>query len=204
MAALAFYTNGILISNSGLGFYGPGGFGASVPVSEWQDNTYITNAAGTSQGPQGKNVKWIHSASGEIPTSVRLPLTSIPNADSTLNIRFTHGSAVKTQNARLRIYDRVSIDNPASGVTTAVAMIVHPNPSQVAGGSGNTTWQFPAGTGYLNFSILSNGAAFSPGISGNNPNVNDTQHDWYAAISSSPDSVGSKTSYGLYFQTEYY
>lgn len=29
------------------------------------------------------------------------------------------------------------------------------------------------------------------------------QHDWYVAISASPDSIGSKTMYGLYFTLEY-
>ena len=30
-----------------------------------------------------------------------------------------------------------------------------------------------------------------------------TRHDWYLAISASPDSIGSKTQYGLYFTLEY-
>ena len=33
--------------------------------------------------------------------------------------------------------------------------------------------------------------------------VTDTQHDWFIAISASPDSIGSKTSYGLYVSLEY-
>ena len=30
-----------------------------------------------------------------------------------------------------------------------------------------------------------------------------TRHDWYVAMSASPDSIGSKTKYGLYFTLEY-
>ena len=30
-----------------------------------------------------------------------------------------------------------------------------------------------------------------------------TRHDWYDALSASPDSIGSKTNYGLYFTLEY-
>ena len=30
-----------------------------------------------------------------------------------------------------------------------------------------------------------------------------TQHDWYLAITASPDSIGSKTQYGLYVELEY-
>lgn len=60
----------------------------------------------------------------------------------------------------------------------------------------------------------------SPGPSGKNTDSGDTntllgytsqsgiqlkstRHDWYLAISSEPDSVGSKTNYGLYFTVEY-
>ena len=31
-----------------------------------------------------------------------------------------------------------------------------------------------------------------------------TRHDWYVSLSASPDSIGSKTSYGLYFTLEYF
>jgi hypothetical protein len=30
-----------------------------------------------------------------------------------------------------------------------------------------------------------------------------TRHDWYIALSASPDSIGSKTDFGLYFTLEY-
>jgi hypothetical protein len=46
----------------------------------------------------------------------------------------------------------------------------------------------------------------SPGMSGLRPSGADTvstQHDWYVGISAMPDSVGSKTQYGLYTSLEY-
>ena len=49
----------------------------------------------------------------------------------------------------------------------------------------------------------------SPGASGNYAHNGTgsehtaTQHDWYLAISASPDSIGSKTQYGLYVELEY-
>lgn len=60
----------------------------------------------------------------------------------------------------------------------------------------------------------------SPGVSGQNTDTTDTdtdlgytsrsgislvstRHDWYVAISSEPESIGSKTQYGLYFTVEY-
>lgn len=33
--------------------------------------------------------------------------------------------------------------------------------------------------------------------------LRDTRHDWYVALSAEPDSIGSKTEYGLYFTLEY-
>ena len=38
------------IAGSGLGFYGAT-FGSSVQIGSFQDTTFVTNAAGTAQGP---------------------------------------------------------------------------------------------------------------------------------------------------------
>ena len=59
----------------------------------------------------------------------------------------------------------------------------------------------------------------SPGTDGTNTTLNDPalptagttdgdthnslQHDWYLALSSEPDSIGSKTNYALYVTLEY-
>lgn len=203
MAAIEFWAGSELnienLSGSGLGFYGSA-FGDSVEVGEYQDTTFITNAAGTAEGPQGDNIKWTHANSGSINGAASISLDSIPNYLATLNVRFTHSSAVVTQNAKMRIYDRSSINNPASGVTTKVAEIIHPWETQTSGGSGDTAWLTPAGS-----AVIVDFAA-SPGLSGHSPNGPSTssdRHDWYAAISASPDSIGSKTLYGLYFEVEY-
>lgn len=191
------------LSGSGLGFYGTG-FGASVKVGEWQDRTYITNGAGTSQGPEVDNVKFLNSASGILgQAGSGIALTAIPNYQSTVNVRFNYDSAVKVQNAQARIYDRADIDKPASGVTTKVAEIIHPTNTQTNNGSGDTAWSTPGGSGV----VVS--LAPSPGVSGlyagngNDGGWSDKQHDWYLAISASPDSIGSKTQYGLWVQLEF-
>lgn len=128
-------------------------------------------------------------------------LLNIPNYLATLNIRFTHTSASKVQNALLYIYDRTSINNPASGVTTKVAEIIHPNSIlQTATGSGDGNWLTPTGS-----SVICSLVA-SPGVSGFSPNgaeTTDFRHDWYTVISASPDSIGSKTLYGAYVSLEY-
>lgn len=204
MAQISFYAgedfNINNLTGSGLGFYGSA-FGDSVNVGEYQATTFITDSNGTSQGPQVDNVKYLNSASGIVNSSSSgIPLISIPNYQATLNIRFTHSSAVRVQNAKARIFDRASINNPASGVTTKFAEIIHPNTTQLPTGSGDTTWHTPAGS-----SVVVDLVA-SPGTSGFSPNgisTSDTQHDWYAAISASPDSIGSKTQYALYVSLEY-
>lgn len=194
------------LSGSGLGFFGAAGFGASVAVGAWQDTTYITDGNGVSRGPQVENVKWIHPGSGQLPASVKLDLTKIPNYQGTLRIQFSHTSVVRTQNAQLRIYDRSDIANAATGVTTAVVALIHPSTSQAVTGSGGTVWEFPAGTSYVDLSKYNTGVLFSPGQSGfgvNGGSTQDMTHDFYVALSASPNSIGSKTLYGLYFQTEY-
>ena len=203
MATLAFYAGEeFLINNlsgSGLGFYG-GGFGYSVAVGEYQDTTFITNSTGTAEGPQVDNIKYLNTASGIVNSAGSgIALTAIPNYLSTLNIRFTHGSAITTQNAKFRVYDRSSINNSPSGVTCKVAELIHPDTTQTNNGSGDATWTTVFGSG----SIMDLTA--SPGVSGvseNGPSTQATQHDWYLALSASPDSIGSKLFAG-YVELEY-
>lgn len=194
------------LSGSGLGFYGATGFGTSVAVNAWQGSTFITNGDGTSQGPQVNNVQWTHPNSGTVQNGTNLNLLAVPNYQSTLNIHFTNSTAVKTQNAYLYIYDRTSLANAASGVTTAVVPVIHPGTTQVATGSGSSAWEFPAGSSVAYFSRYNNGVLFSPGQSGygvNGGSTIDMTHDFYANISASPNSIGAKVLYGLWFQTEY-
>lgn len=203
MATINFYSGNLAVNNlsgSGLGFYGAG-FGYSVAVGSYQDTTFITNAAGTSQGPQCNNVKYMNIGSGIINSaSSGVPLISIPNYLATLKIEFVHTSAVKTQNAKFYCYDRDNINNPASGVTFKFAELIHPNIVQNPDGSGSTTWLTPTGSSVI-ISLTS-----SPGMSGlspNGPSTTQDTHHWYAALSASPNSIGSKTQFGAYFVVEY-
>ena len=125
---------------------------------------------------------------------------------------------------KLFIFDRVNKNNAASGVTTYVYEARHP--SNVEGTTLALTHR-PATAGHYwnKFTTSSAGTSIdltaSPGSGGLNTDSadsNDTvklwttslggahpdlQHDWYIALSSSPDSIGSKTSYGLFYQLEY-
>jgi hypothetical protein len=206
MASISFFTNNqAIVGGSGLGFYGANGFGASVLVGEYQGRTYITNGAGTAQGPEGNNVKYLNSQSGILgQAGTGIHLKTIPNYQATLQIHFNHSSAVQTQNNKLYIYDRSSINNNPTGVICQTAELIHPNTVQALTGSGDAEWQNTFGSG----SILS--LCPSPGTSGqfagngSNGGLASTDHDHYAAISASPSSIGSKTQFGLYVSMEYF
>lgn len=206
-AEIKFYANNGDVSvnhlnGSGLGFYGSS-FGSSVQVGQYQDTTYVTNATGTVNAWAANNVKFTHAASGSVNGAASLNIRQIPNKDTTLNIRFTNDTAVKTQNAEVRIYDRSDISRAASGVVCKVASIVHTSASSAGpSGSGSSVWStFDSTTGGSGLSLWA-----SPGTSGLSPlggNTTDTRHDWYLAISASPSSIGSKTAFGLYMSLEY-
>lgn len=203
MATFTFHSGSNNIGSSGLGFFGSSGFGSSVAIGVYQDSTYITNANGTIAGQSLNNIKHSHPSSGilnGIGGPGGLDLLAIANAEASLNIRYSHTTAVKTQQVRLRIYDRSNINNIASGVTTKVAELVHPTTTNALDGSGSATWVTPGGSGTI-MSLTS-----SPGMSGLSPSGTGTvsdRHDWYLAMSSSPDSIGSKTQYALWIELEY-
>lgn len=202
MATIYFSSRNLGIDNlngSGLGFY-LDAFGQSVAVASYQETTWVTDSTGTIQGPQLDNIKYVHPASGEINGAAAQNLLNMPNYLATLNIRFNHTSPIQTQNAQFRVYDRNNINNNPSGVTCKVAELIHPSLTQTGLlGSGDSSWITTFGSGSI-VDLIS-----SPGVSGLRPSGASTinvQHDWYLAISSSPNSVGSKTFAG-YFSVEY-
>jgi hypothetical protein len=212
VANISFYTtNGVSqainnLSGSGLGFYGST-FGNSVAVGSYQQTTFVTNSAGTTQGVQAANVRFAAPSSGIVGSSTTgIPLTAIPNFQSTLNIRFDHSSAVQVQNGIIKIYDRVNVNSAASGVTTKLAEIIHVDPVQNNNGSGDTSWVTFSGIAAAGGQTLS--LAPSPGASGfwagngSNSVRPDAVHDWYLAISVSPDSISSKL-FSLFMSVEY-
>ena len=141
------------ISGSGLGFYGSGGFGTSVPLLNYQGKTYVTSADGTAQGPAAINNQYV---SGQIVNSEMAGttglLSKLNSSEATLIINFDHSAAVKVQNAQLRIYDRDNIDNPATGVITKVAEIVNFD------GKTYTNWVAAAGNDFS--AVTGSGDAF--------------------------------------------
>tara|TARA_B100000085_G_scaffold252381_1_gene250080 strand:+ start:71 stop:838 length:768 start_codon:yes stop_codon:yes gene_type:complete len=227
-------------AGSGLGFFGDG-FNLSVPVSQYQNTTWVTNSDGTSSdGTKLQNTKYA-SATGVTHNSEDLAyeLDAIPNYWAPLNIRFTHTEAVATQNCKLRIFDRNDIDVHATEVTTKVYEVRHPHPTVGNAAASNYSLKHRASNASIDddawFTFDGVGdvpdmnLTSSPGISGLNGDSDDlaydpdgigandllnwktsegfthksTRHDWYLALTASPQSIGSKTDFGLYFTLEY-
>ena len=208
-------------AGSGLGFYG-GGYGISVPVDAYQDTTFTTNSQGTaSDYVQLHNTKWVSTSKMKADTN-ELDLDKVPNYLAPLNVRFTHSSAVTVRNCKMRIFDRNDITKHASGVETQVYELRHPSALQSVSnlnhrGRASNTWSLYDPTDGTPADMA---FTASPGMSGLNTDSTDTdtskgyatteagahqsdRHDWYVAISASPQEIGSKTNYGLYFTVEY-
>lgn len=218
------------VGGEGLGFYGLGE-GLSVPVGSTQNTTFLTNALGTVTGERCHNTSMSGAADDglvQIENADIISLANLPNSQCPLNIRFEHDEAVRVQNCKLRIFDRSNPDVPAVGVTTYVYEARHPSSSQSVS---NLHWRARDANTWVTFEeglVDENGDAIlqemnftsSPGQYGQNSDTLETdsalgwtsteaeshaslQHDWYVAISAEPNSIGSKTEYGLFFTLEY-
>lgn len=206
-AAIAFLAGGVGqpadITGSGLGFFGAS-FGTSVQVGQFQDSTFITDGAGSINGGASTNTKYPGNSSGvQIDGAAEVQLSGVPVTSGALNVQFTFDTPVTTQNAELRIFDRVSKDNDASGVTTQAAQLVNGGSGVDANGDAsgtNTGWAALNGSGVTMTLLNSPG---SGGLSPSGASTDDTRHDWYVTLSASPDSIGSKTAYGLFVELEF-
>lgn len=237
MATISFYgtfegtQNQTIIDQtvSGVGFFG-GGFGLSVPVDSYQTTSYVTNSDGSIEGSKLQNTKYASASGVEHNGAAEVDNDTIPNYYAPLQIRFDHPEAVRVQNCQLRIFDRNDITNHASGVTTQVYEVRHPE--TVAGANKALDYRYPntgSDQGWQEFmydgvtnEVSPMDLTWSPGISGLNGNTTDQAngnltltysfdsqghqsliHDWYVSLSASPESIGSKTNFGLYFTLEY-
>ena len=193
------------LNASGLGFFGAS-FGTSVQVGEYQDTSFISASDGSAPaGPQATNCKYVDASGVDINGSGEIAASAIPVTSGTMNIRFTFDSAVKTQNCELRIFDRSSITNGATGVTTQVLQLCNGGSGVSSSGtavepSATQSWIAPSGSGVTVPLLYS---AASGGLSPSGTDSQDTRHDWYVCLSASPLSIGSKEAFGLYCQLEY-
>jgi len=232
MAEVKFYANDVNIAatgepsliqhgaGSGMGFYGAG-YGVSVPVGQHQDSTYVTNANGTASGIKMNNTKYMSVSGVSHNGGAEIDNESMPNYYAPLRIRFSHTEPVRVQNCKMRIFDRNDITKQASGVNTKVYEVRNCGATADSGnalahrGEASHAWQeFDPVEDMFDVAFTS-----SPGVSGTNGTLSDSaksnvlttegaaheamQHDWYAAISCTPDEIGSKTNYALWFSLEY-
>lgn len=161
-----------------LQFAGAGGFDDPVTVGEWQDTTHVESSVGAndSSGNTPNNVKFISQSGGTGGDSQAdwgdgtEDLDQITDAECTLKINFSHGSAVAITDHIFYAYNGSSTATGPTGV------------SFVAAEQGDTNWTTPEGSGAA-LGITDSASA--------------TSHDFYIACSASPDSVGEKTAFTL-------
>lgn len=205
-------------AGSGLGFFGQGGLGTSVQVGTFQKSTVVVDSAGALFGWNAQNIQYLNANSGLINNSITGALNAIPNWQATLNIRFSGSPAMRTSNVKVWPYDRVASTNWPSSVTVAVAELQHvgvnnsgekysTTTSGLAVSATNTPWKTFQKTeitvGAPSAIALELYASPGPdGAHASGTGTIATQHDWYLAISASPDNIGSK-SFGLWVELEY-
>ena len=197
------------LSGSGLAFYGATA-GSSVQIGAYQQVTRVANASGSVYEDDTNNIQYVASTfpSGQTKLSIlggdqEIGLSGVKTMQSTFGIEFGHTSAVKTQNAQLRIYDRSNVNYPASGVNTKVAEIINfdgttfnsqgaTGDSSDAVGSGDAFWwgeAWPAALVTKNYYTNSSAVVFYNGLDSSSVTNGDARLAT-AAVAGSYDTVG--------------
>lgn len=174
-------------ANDTIGFFGAG-FGFSIRVGEYNNSSYVTTDNGSANHGQVPNLRYANSSGAYVASElVATELLNIDDDEATLKIILTTDSAVQTQNASFRAFDRNNINSNPSGVTVYAAEILKPDVG--VRGSGDASWTSIYGSG----SVLDlEDHAYSSGV-----------HEWYIGLTVTPTSIGEKTNLGFYFQTEF-
>ena len=210
MATLELYAgeDTLVSTSSGLGFYGDDGFDEAIPIGTYNGRTFVTNSSGTVEGFECNNNKYfsasqvIHSQEGS-----GISLQNLPNELATINVRFTHGSSIYCQQAKLWIFDgsftcdSANKDQPAENLTFYAAEIRHRSRLQtVESAYSDASWSnvSASGSNYI-------GLVNSPGLNGAREagfEELSTQHDWYVALSCTPTQLGDRM-FGMTYEVEY-
>lgn len=184
-----------------VGFFGAGGpqgVPFAVIVDKYQDATYITNTSGSNMGvaPFGllesgrlNNTKFEEDGLANVNGVGGVELSDIPQLSGTLLVRFeASGSiAVRTQNVLLRTV----VLNSASGIDDVAGVVVGLKVRGFEPGADNT-WTQTAGIGALDNRIF-----FV------DHNVPDLVHDFFVSLSASPEAVGERNDFGMFFIIEF-
>lgn len=195
---------------SGLGFYGPNGFGDPIMIGKDEllnifvgnnDLTFTTNRSGTLLGrhfdnnnfsDNGSGIVLVNDGSGSLGLGDIL-LKNVPNKWATINIRAENPTpipiTIANQVSRFRVYDGVAVGNPPINCIVRAFEIIHPSPSILVTGSGDIRWKEIGGTSTLSLAPNpgSGGNYAGDGGGGNRP---DRRHDWYVGLSVAPTGIG--------------
>jgi hypothetical protein len=170
-----------------IGFYGPG-FGLSVRVGDFNEGTYRTSEDGQTDGSALPNLRWANVSGAYVAGEITAThLLEVLNSEATLRIELMTDVAVTTQNGVFRTFDKSSINNPPSGVDVYAAEI-----RNTAGpiGSGDSLW-------------IPNLGGSGTVLDVDDKTVAATTHNWWIALSATPTSIGEKTNFAFYFETEF-
>jgi hypothetical protein len=188
-------------SSYAMGFFGSGGRHATLDTDEWATNTFLTDIGGTIGEIHCRTIKYNTDSTAYVDQlTTPVALTSIPNYLGTLNIRLLDDEEIFVALAEAKFYDGKNPDNPPSGINIKLAELRHPNYRlNDPNGRGDESWR-DVGDGST-FSLSQ-----SPGERGVKSNSMGwwayTQHDWYVAISVSPQTIGDRE-FGLQVSVEY-
>ncbi len=184
-----------------VGFFGAGGprgVPFAVIVDKYQDSTYITNTSGENMGiaPFGlpesgrlNNTKFEEGELANINGVGGIELSGIPQLSGTLLIRFVPSGAipVRTQNVLLRTV----ILTATSGIDDVTGVVVGLKVQGFEPAADNA-WTQTAGGGALDNRIF-----FV------DHNVPDLIHDFFVSLSASPEAVGERNDFGMFFIIEF-
>ncbi len=184
-----------------LGFFGAGGPEGTpfaVIIDRYQDKTFITNMSGTNLGrsPWGLrasgqliNNKYESANTVNVNGQGAVAISTVPINSGTLLIRFVPSGSVsvRTQNAMLRC---VAL-NATSGVNDTTSIVTG---LKVQGFEpvNDTVWKLMAGAG-----TIDNQLQF------NDHNTSLPQHDFFAALSASPEAIGQRNNFGFFMIIEF-
>jgi hypothetical protein len=188
-------------SNYAMGFYGVGGRLGQLATDEWSSNTFLTDIGGTIGEIQCRNVQYASDTTAYVDHVLTpVDLNNIPNYLGTLNIRLLDDEEIFVALAEAKFYDGKDPANPPNGINIKLAELRHPNYRlNYELGRGDNEWRDVGDGSTFNLSQ-------SPGERGVKSNSMGwwayTQHDWYVAISVSPQTIGDRE-FGLQVSVEY-
>ncbi len=186
-----------------VGFFGTGGpqgVPFAVIVDRYQDETYITNPSGFNMGvaPFGLpesgrliNHKFVDASNVQVSGQPSQAVTVVPQESGTILIRFIPSGvptpSVRTQNGLLRTV----VLNASSGIDNVTSVVVGLKvqgyePEQDSG------WTQTAGM-----------AAIDNRLFISDRNTSDQVHDFFVALSASPEGVGERNDFGFFLVLEF-